>query len=176
MANAGPPQTTRVGNTVTLDGSASTGASSYLWAQTGGTPVTLSSTSAVKPTFKMPSTTTPLVFQLTVTGPGGSDVSTVQISPQADVLAAPTQVEFRTSKGEWRIQGTAAVTTGNKVIVHLGDDLTGPILGPSGGNDVDALGGWSLRINGPAPTASRTISIESTRGGVRLAIPVVVRT
>jgi hypothetical protein len=67
------------------------------------------------------------------------------------------------------------VTTGNKVIVHLGNDLTGPILGPSGGNDVDALGGWSLRINGPAPTASRTISIESTRGGVRLAIPVVVR-
>jgi hypothetical protein len=123
----------------------------------------------------MPSTADPLVFQLTVTGPGGSDVSTVQISPQADVLPLPSQVEFRTSKGEWRIQGTAAVTTGNKVIVHLGNDLTGPILGPSGGTDVDALGGWSLRINGPAPTASQTISIESTRGGVRLAIPVVVR-
>jgi K319-like protein len=175
VANAGPPQTVLIGNTVTLDGSASTGVNSYLWAQTGGAAATLSSTTAVKPTFKMPNTTDPLVFQLTVTGPGGTDVSTVQISPQADVLAAPTQVEFRTSKGEWRIQGTAAVTTGNKVIVHLGNDLTGPILGPSGGSDVDALGGWSLRINGPAPTASRTISIESTRGGVRLAIPVVVR-
>ena len=176
VASAGSPQTVLVGNTVTLDGSASTGASTYLWAQTGGTPATLSSTSAVKPTFKMPNTTDPLVFQLTVTGPGGSDVSTVQVSPQADVLAPPTQVEFRTSKGEWRIQGTAAVTTNNKVIVHLGDDLTGPILGSAAGVDVDALGGWSLRIIGPAPTASRTISIESTRGGVRLAIPVVVRT
>jgi hypothetical protein len=41
---------------------------------------------------------------------------------------------------------------------------------------VDALGAWSFRIgNGPQPTATRTISIESTRGGVKLAIPIVVR-
>ena len=46
----------------------------------------LSSTTAVKPTFTMPNTADPLIFQLTVTGPGGTDVATVQISPIADVL------------------------------------------------------------------------------------------
>jgi hypothetical protein len=171
-ANAGPPQTVLAGSTVTLDGSGSTGATSYLWKQTGGVTASLSSTTAIKPTFTMPNTPDPLIFQLTVTGPGGSDVATVQISPVADVLDT-SQVEFRQSKAEWRIQGTATVTTGNTVKVHLGDDLTGPVLGQA---SVDALGAWSLRLaNGPQPTASRTISLESARGGVKLAIPIVVR-
>ena len=80
-ANAGPPQTVLAGSTVTLDGSGSTGATSYLWKQTGGVTANLSSTTAVKPTFTMPNTPDPLIFQLTVTGPGGTDVATVQISP-----------------------------------------------------------------------------------------------
>jgi len=171
-ANAGPPQTVLAGSTVTLDGSGSTGATSYLWKQTGGATANLSSTTAIKPTFTMPNTPDPLIFQLTVTGPGGSDVATVQISPVADVLDT-SQVEFRQSKAEWRIVGTATVVTGNTVKVHLGDDLTGPVLGQA---SVDALGAWSLRLaSGPQPPASRTISLESTRGGVKLAIPIVVR-
>ena len=93
----------------------------------------------------------------------------------ADVLDT-SQVEFRQSKAEWRIVGTATVTTGNTVKIHLGNDLTGPIINGPTGSAVDALGAWSLRIpNGPQPTATRTISLESTRGGVRLAIPIVVR-
>jgi hypothetical protein len=171
-ANAGPPQTVLVGTTVTLDGSGSTGATSYLWKQTGGVTANLSSTTAIKPTFTMPNTSDPVIFQLTVTGPGGTDVSTVQISPVADQLDT-SQVEFRQSKAEWRIVGTATVVTGNTVKVHLGNDLTGPVLGQA---SVDALGAWSLRLaNGPQPPASRTISLESTRGGVKLAIPIVVR-
>ena len=171
-ANAGPPQTVLAGSTVTLDGSGSTGATSYLWKQTGGVTANLSSTTAIKPTFTMPNTPDPVIFQLTVTGPGGSDVATVQISPVADVLDT-SQVEFRQSKAEWRIVGTATVVTGNTVKVHLGNDLTGPVLGQA---SVDALGAWSLRLaNGPQPPASRTISLESTRGGVKLAIPIVVR-
>jgi len=171
-ANAGPPQSVLQGVTVTLDGSGSTGATSYLWKQTGGTTVNLSSTTAVKPTFTMPNTSAPLIFQLTVTGPGGSDVATVQISPIADVLTT-TRVEFRTDKSEWRVEGTATVTTSNTVKIHLGNDLTGPLLGQA---SVDALGAWSLRLrSGPQPPASGTISLESTRGGVLLAVPVVVR-
>ena len=123
-ANAGPAQTVQIGDTVTLDGSASTGATSFLWAQTGGVPVTLSSTTAVKPTFKMPNTTDPLIFQLTVTGPGGSDVATVQINPKADVLTT-TRVEFRTGTGEWRVEGTAQVVTGNTITIHIGNTLAG---------------------------------------------------
>jgi hypothetical protein len=171
-ANAGPAQSVLAGSTVTLDGSGSTGASSFLWAQTGGVAATLSSKTVAKPTFTMPNTADPLIFQLTVTGPGGSDVATVQISPIPDVLTT-SQVEFRQSKAEWRIVGTASVTTGNTITVWLGNTLSGTKLGTAG---VDALGGWSLRLaSGPQPPASRTVSIESSRGGVLLAVPVVVR-
>jgi hypothetical protein len=121
----------------------------------------------------MPNTADPVIFQLTVTGPGGTDVASVQVNPQPDVLTT-SQVEFRQSKGEWRIVGTASVTNGNVVTAFLGNTLTGTKLVPSA--NVDALGGWSIRIpNGPQPTATRTISLSSTRGGVLLAIPVVVR-
>ena len=171
-ANAGPPQSVLAGSTVTLDGSGSSGASSFLWRQTGGVAATLSSTTVAKPTFTMPNTADPVIFQLTVTGPGGTDVATVQINPQPDVLTT-SQIEFRTSKTEWRIVGTATVTTGNVITVHLGNTLTGPVLGTA---SVDALGAWSLRLaNGPQPPASRTVSIESSRGGVLLAQAVVVR-
>jgi hypothetical protein len=171
-ANAGPAQSVLAGSTVTLDGSASTGASTFKWAQTGGVAATLSSTTVAKPTFVMPNTADPLIFQLTVTGPGGTDVATVQISPIPDVLTT-SQVEFRQSKSEWRIQGTATVTTGNTVNVFLGDTLTGTKLGVA---SVDALGAWSLRLaNGPQPPASQTISLQSARGGVALSIPIVVR-
>ena len=170
-ANAGPAQTVQVGDTVTLDGSASTGATSFLWAQTGGVPVTLSSTTAVKPTFKMPNTTDPLIFQLTVTGPGGSDVATVQINPKADVLTT-TRVEFRTGTGEWRVEGTAQVVTGNTITIHIGNTLAGTRLGTA---SPDALGAWSLRLVGPPPDGTRTVSIESSRGGVLLGVPINVR-
>ncbi len=170
-ANAGPAQTVQVGDTVTLDGSASTGATSFLWAQTGGVPVTLSSTTAVKPTFKMPNTTDPLIFQLTVTGPGGSDVATVQINPKADVLTT-TRVEYRTGTGEWRVEGTAQVVTGNTITVHIGNTLNGTTLGTA---SPDALGAWSLRLVGPPPDGTRTVSIESSRGGVLLGVPINVR-
>ena len=171
VSNAGPAQTVLMGNTVTLDGSASTGATSFQWAQTGGVPAALSSTTAVKPTFKMPNTTNPLIFQLTVTGPGGTDVSTVQINPQADVLTT-TRVEFRTGSGEWRVEGTAQVVTGNTITVHIGNSLNGPVLGSA---SPDALGAWSVRLIGPPPDATRTVSIESSRGGLLLGVPINVR-
>jgi hypothetical protein len=171
-ANAGPAQSVLAGSTVTLDGSGSTGASSFLWKQTGGVTATLSSTTVAKPTFTMPNTADPVIFQLTVTGPGGSDVATVQISPIPDVLTT-SQVEFRTSKAEWRIQGTATVVTGNVITVHLGSTVTGTVLGTA---SVDALGAWSLRLaNGPQPPASRTITLTSSRGGVLVGVAVVVR-
>jgi hypothetical protein len=171
VANAGPAQTVQIGDTVTLNGSASTGATSFLWSQTGGAPVTLSSTTAVKPTFKMPSTTAPLIFQLTVTGPGGTDVASVQINPKADVLTT-TRVEYRTGTGEWRVEGTVQVVTGNTVTVHIGNTLNGTKLGTA---VPDALGTWSVRLIGPPPDGTRTVSIESTRGGILLGVPINVR-
>jgi hypothetical protein len=78
LANAGSDQTVYVGQTVRLDGSKSSdtddGIASYRWTQTSGPPVTLSSPTAVSPTFKAPTVTqdgTALGFLLTVTDKGG---------------------------------------------------------------------------------------------------------
>ena len=103
-ANAGPDQTVAEGATVTLDGSNSTdpddGIASYLWTQTGGTPVTLSSTTVFRPSFTSPDvgpSGESLTFQLTVTDSGGLqstatcivNVSWVNLPPTAD--AGPDQ-------------------------------------------------------------------------------------
>lgn len=92
-ANAGSDQSNvEAWSTVTLDGSGSTDAdgtiASYAWTQTAGTSVTLSSSTAVKPTFTAPGglANSTLTFSLTVTDNGGatSAADTVNIA----VLAA----------------------------------------------------------------------------------------
>jgi hypothetical protein len=89
-ADAGPDQTVGVGVTVALDGSNSTdqddGIESYLWAQTGGPPVTLSDPTAVQPTFLAPDVAAggaSLTFALTVTDQFGlqnTDTCVVNVS------------------------------------------------------------------------------------------------
>src|SRR3954469_10456575 len=61
VANAGPNQSVTAGAQVTLNGSASSDSdgtiASYIWSQSAGTAVMLSSTTAVQPTFTAPSAT-----------------------------------------------------------------------------------------------------------------------
>ncbi|MGE0087342.1 MAG: PKD domain-containing protein, partial [Desulfococcaceae bacterium] len=80
-ANAGPDQTVDSGAQVTLDGSASSPATSggvltYTWTQKSGTSVTLSSPSAVKPVFTAPTVSAgqeiSLVFELSVKDPNNA--------------------------------------------------------------------------------------------------------
>ncbi len=85
-ADAGPDQNKVVSTLVTLDGSGSEDPDpnqplTYTWAQTGGTPVTLSDTHGVHPTFTAPSLVTTLTFDLTVDdGFGGTDTDSVTIN------------------------------------------------------------------------------------------------
>jgi hypothetical protein len=81
-ADAGLDQTVNEGETVTLDGIDSNdpdGAQlTYVWAQTGGTSVTLSDVTAVQPTFVTPtlnSGSTAMTFRLTVEDNGGLQAS-----------------------------------------------------------------------------------------------------
>jgi hypothetical protein len=71
VADAGSDQSANVGTVVTLNGSASADPDghtlSYGWTQTGGPAVTLSSATAVSPTFTAPGTSTILTFTLRVT-------------------------------------------------------------------------------------------------------------
>jgi hypothetical protein len=87
IANAGPDQTHVVQSTITLDGSGSNDPDLdtlvYFWAQIGGLPVTLSSATAVKPTFTAPAEPTVLIFALSVTDSfGDSDPSPDQVVVQ----------------------------------------------------------------------------------------------
>jgi len=95
MASAGSAQRVNSGVIVQLDGSISSEQSgnplTYLWTQTAGSAVTLSSTTVVKPTFTAPTGPASLTFSLvvsngsqssapstvtiTVTAPGGTDTN-----------------------------------------------------------------------------------------------------
>ncbi len=88
VADAGDDQNVSEGCTVILNASESEDSDgniiSYLWKQTGGTSVTLSDTTVIKPTFVTPPVTNNgavLVFNLTVTDNSGlQDTDDVQIS------------------------------------------------------------------------------------------------
>lgn len=75
VGNAGADQAVRDAQVVTLDGSASSDRNgdtlTYLWTQTSGPAVTLSSASTVNPTFTAPATDAVLTFALTTTDSQG---------------------------------------------------------------------------------------------------------
>ena len=103
VADAGEDQTVEEGATVTLDGSGTTDPDidpntgsgdtlTYLWAQTSGTTVTLSDTSAISPTFTAPIRQTAddgeFEFTLTVTdaaGEASTDTAAISVSTNASV-------------------------------------------------------------------------------------------
>lgn len=61
----------------------------FLWEQTAGTPVTLSSTSTSSPTFTAPGTPDTLTFRLTVTGAQGTDSASVTVRVKTFIVVAP---------------------------------------------------------------------------------------
>ena len=83
---------------MTLDGSGSNDPEGdgliYDWAQSGGLTVTLSSKTAVSPTFTAPSASGMLTFTLTVTDTGGlTDSATVVVTVNSYSLFLPVIVK-----------------------------------------------------------------------------------
>jgi hypothetical protein len=173
IANAGPDQTVVPGSTVTLAGTATGEASSFLWEQQSGPPVILENPASPVTTFTFPNQQATLVFELTVTGPGGSSSDSVEVSSSADDLTI-TRAEFRNGDAEWRISGTTTATGAVTITIYLGEDLNGTVLAEA---FADTLGNWEYRIEGSTviPDATRSISIDSSAGGSLLDIPVNIR-
>jgi hypothetical protein len=100
--NAGSDQQVLPGETVTLDGTGSTDPdgtiASYSWSQTAGTSVTLSSSTAARPTFTAPSVSTgdALTFKLTVT----DNQSSQSLVGSVTVTVLPAN-EFVLHSGSW---------------------------------------------------------------------------
>lgn len=92
-ANAGASQTVQPGATVILDGSASTGASSYNWTRISGpAAVTLSGETTSMASFTAPATVGTYQFQLSINS--GASVSTTTVYVTNDpVAAARTQCQ-----------------------------------------------------------------------------------
>jgi hypothetical protein len=97
FADSGPDQNVAAGDMVTLDGSGSSdvddGIDTYLWKQTGGTSVTLSSTAATQPTFTAPNVGVSgdtLTFELTVTDMGKLKTTDTCVVNVAPVVPDPT--------------------------------------------------------------------------------------
>jgi PKD domain len=114
-ANAGSDQSVNEGDTVALDGSASTDAdgsiASYSWTQTAGATVTLSDASSATPSFTAPNvdSTDTLTFELTVDdGNGHTATDTVNIDVQ-NVNHATTLTLNAITKVPW---GNPVTVTG----------------------------------------------------------------
>ncbi len=120
-ANAGPNQVVSTGATVQLDGSGSYDPgtnTSYQWTQTAGPSVTLSSATAVKPTFTAPSSATTITFQLVVSdGSSSSQASSVTITVNAATtniapLATVTASSQDTATGQTAAKAVDGVIDG----------------------------------------------------------------
>jgi hypothetical protein len=165
------------GATITLDGSASSGAASYKWDYVRGAndpAITLGATNGPTLAFTFPQTSNPLTFRLTVTNPQGVTAqSTIVLRPVNDTLTITTS-RYEADKGRWTIAGRATMLTSNRVTVYAGPTLTGRVIGsatvvPTGGT----AGTWSVDVRGGGVPISAAncgngtscVSVSSSRGG-----------
>jgi hypothetical protein len=138
-ANAGADQTVREGDTVTLDGTASSTpkgtALSYAWTQTAGTPVLLDGAGTAQPTFIAPtlSGTTVLTFRLVVND--GYDSSAADF---VDIFVAPANSPPVADAGNDRTGKPGATVTldsansydpdGNAIVSYEWSQAAGPAV------------------------------------------------
>jgi LmbE family N-acetylglucosaminyl deacetylase len=156
VANAGSGQTVGAGVTVTLDGSGSFdpggGSLSYLWSQTGGTAVTLSSGTVVQPRFTAPGSAGALTFQLVVSDKKSS--------------SSPADVTVTVSSGGPTDLALSAVATASSQNTGTGQTAAKAIDGVIGGypgvstaewaTDGGGAGSW-LKLTWSSPQTFSTI-------------------
>jgi hypothetical protein len=116
-----------------------------------------------------------VTFDYTVADSHGSvsNSATVTVNVVSPDTLNIIQAQFRT-RGDWRIRGTSTIPgPGNTITIHNGPTLGGPVIGTIA---VDATGAWDFSLKGTniVPDGTHTISIESTKGGQRLAFPVTI--
>ncbi|APR76729.1 Chitinase [Minicystis rosea] len=171
QAFAGVDQQVLIGRPVTLDGSASTGTvQSFAWVQTGGVAVTLTGANTSRPTFTTPNVSTVLTFRLTVTGPGGPAVDTVNVvvvtsapAPTANAGADRTvaQGSTVTLSGAASTNATSfswTQTAGPQVTLSGASTAAPSFVFPKSNVSLT----FRLTVQGTGGTASDTVVISTT--------------
>jgi FtsP/CotA-like multicopper oxidase with cupredoxin domain len=99
-----------------------------------------------------------------------SNIAKVTIDVQDELSI--TKANYQIKKSVWDIAGTSTLT-GATISIHVGEDLSGPILGTA---TVGNNGVWKYRDNGSTtlPDVTNTISVESSTGAYVLAYPLTI--
>lgn len=161
------------GGAVQLNGTPSTNALTFSWAQIGTPAVTLLGANTATPTFTMPSQYVNLTFRLTVTNGPLSSTKDVVVKAIPGIVTIAAGTQYRTSKAEWRATGTASFPGANTVTVRTGSVVGGgTIIGTAA---VDATGAWTLNVRGSSAPQSTSINVVASRGGSAVAA-VTIRT
>lgn len=176
LSNAGADRNVAAGASVTLSGAGSTGPiTSFLWAQTAGSPVALTGANTASVSFVAPSLTTANSVTLTLTvgdALGNTSIDTVVVNVAAVVPPAQDSVaigaaRYIVNKNSWRISGTATLRQGQQVLVYVGAIGDRTLL--IGTANVGATGNWNLQTadnSGPTPPVGvTTVWAESSLGG-----------
>jgi predicted secreted Zn-dependent protease len=137
VADAGGDQEVKSGDTVTLDGSKSSDNDgdqlTYEWTQNSGTPVVLSDSAAVQPTFIAPDVDekTDLEFQLIVgDGMENSDSDTVTVTIESDKCTPASLGSFSTftTSNDPCCKGSTTFPIDGKIIYYEIDPKLAPNL------------------------------------------------
>lgn len=156
IANAGTNQSVMLGATVTLNGTGSTGASTYAWTLTSvpaGSSATLSGATTASPTF-IPDIGGVYIARLVVTNAAGASApATVSVAVSVDNLL--TNVSFESGLTGWTVAtnlaGGAVGTCSYNAAVAPGTETLTSVVGfpPTDGTNI-ALGSVSETNNSGA--------------------------
>ncbi len=163
-AEAGQNQTVGKGATVTLDGSGSSDpeeeALTYAWTQTGGTTVTLSSSTAESPTFTVPTQVAnpTLVFSLVVTDARGlassADKVTVTVNDPPIADAGPDRSV--SAGASVTLNGSGSTDPDSDPLTYSWRQLSGPVVTLQNPNTV------TPRFAAPSRNSSSRLEFELT--------------
>ena len=170
IADAGPDQTVRPGQTTTLNGTASYDPDghtiSYAWNQTSGPDIVLSGYDTGSPSFEAPAVTgsTILTFQLTVSDGRLSSSDSVDITVNPDNLPVITL----SGSANMTIQvGSTYAEPGYTATDDVDGSLTGNVT-VTGTVDTTTLGTYTIQYDvsdssgNAATTQSRTVHVTDT--------------
>ncbi len=163
VAQAGPNQTAITGQTVTLDGTASSGdVATFAWTSPSG--IALTSPNSATPTFIAPAAGT-YTFTLTVTGPGGPSSATMTVTVSAVTTATanagPAQTVQRGTSVTLDGSGsTGAATYAWTQVVGAGDP-TVTLAGATTAKPTFTFPSYKF----PAANGALTFQLVVTNGG-----------